>query len=268
GRIATACPGRQLGGRRPALPLAPDRGHRALQGPRGDGAGHRGLRRRDRHRRRAPGQSRRPEGADAAGLRRPAALHLPAEHRRLLHRRGCRAHPAPGARGGGVEPRQARGAGAAALPLPGHAGDLRGAGGAAEGRLPGHGLLLGRPGRGAAPGGDGRGRHHAARCADRLRPRHPEPGDDPGDHRAGARAGAGRCRRRHRFRCGLRHGARLRRGADEQRHRPCAGSGADGAGDEGGGGGGAAGLPRRADAAATRGRPVEPARQGDHRPEL
>ena len=36
--------------------------------------------------------------------------------------------------------------------------------------------------------------------ADRLGPRHPEPGDHPPDRRGRRRAGAGRCRRRHRER--------------------------------------------------------------------
>ena len=54
-----------------------------------------------------------------------------------------------------------------------------------------------RPDRRQAAGGDGLRRGHAAGRADRLGPRHPEPGDDPGDHRAGEGAGAGRCRGRH-----------------------------------------------------------------------
>ena len=59
-----------LDGRRPHLPLAPDRRHRQVQGLRGDGARHRGLGRRDRHRRRAPGEPLRPQPADAGRLRR------------------------------------------------------------------------------------------------------------------------------------------------------------------------------------------------------
>ena len=43
--------------------------------------------------------------------RQARPLHLPAQHRRLLHRRGGGAHPAPGARGRRLGPGQAGGAG-------------------------------------------------------------------------------------------------------------------------------------------------------------
>ena len=60
----------------------------------------------------------------------------------------------------------------------------------------------------------------------------------------------------------------MERGADDQRHRPCPAAGADGPGHDGGGGGRAAGLPGRADAAAIRRRPLQPAEPGCDRPQL
>ena len=53
------------------------------------------------------------------------------------------------------------------------------------------------PDRGQATGGGRRGGDHAARRADRVRPRASEPGHDPSDRRRRERAGAGRCRGRH-----------------------------------------------------------------------
>src|SRR5262249_38785517 len=86
---------------------------------------------------------------------------------------------------------------------------------------------------------------HAARLLDWLRPRHPEPDHDPADHRAGESAGIGGCGRRHGLGRGGSDGTRLRRGADEHRHRPCQGPDHDGARHEGGGGGWASCLSRR-----------------------
>ena len=74
----------------------------------------------------------------------------------------------------------------------------------------------------------GRGGDHAAGRADRIGPRHPEPGDDPADRRGRRRAGAGRCRGRHCQRRRGGDGAWLRRRADEHRHRRSQGPGADG----------------------------------------
>ena len=51
-----------------------------------------------------------PEPADADRLHRSEDDHLPAQHRRLLHRRGGDPHAAAGARGGRLGPGQARGA--------------------------------------------------------------------------------------------------------------------------------------------------------------
>ena len=77
--------------------------------------------RRDRHGRGAPGQPVRPQGADAAGLRRSEEDHLPAQHRRLPHRQRRGAHAAPGARGRRLEPGEAGGARPAAAAVSRHA---------------------------------------------------------------------------------------------------------------------------------------------------
>ncbi|CAA9262802.1 MAG: Thiazole synthase, partial [uncultured Acetobacteraceae bacterium] len=249
---------RHLGGRGPPLPLPPDRRHRTLQGPGRNRPRHRGERRGDRHRRGAAREPRRSQGADAPGLRGPAPLRLPAQHRRLLHRAGRRPHAAPRPRGRRLELGEAGGARPAALPLPRHARHLRGRRSAVEGRLRGDGLLLRRPHRRQAAGGDGLRRRNAPRRPHRLGPRHPKPGDDPRHRGAGQSPGAGGRRRRHGERRRGGDGTRLPRGADEQRHRPRQGPRDDGPRHEGGGGGGAPRLPCRPDAAPVRRGPFEP----------
>ena len=52
-----------------------------------------------------------PEPAPAGGFHRSEEIHLSAQHRRLLHRRGCGAHPAPGARGRRLDAGEAGSAG-------------------------------------------------------------------------------------------------------------------------------------------------------------
>ena len=89
----------------------------------------------------------------------------------------------------------------------------------------------------------GRGGRHAARRADRVGPRHPEPEQHPDHQGAGARAGDRRRRRRHGVRRGDRDGARRRRRADEHGDRAGPGSGGDGARDEAGGRGRTPGVP-------------------------
>ena len=59
-----------------------------------------------------------------------------------------------------------------------------------EGRLRRDGLLLRRPVYATQAGGGRLLRDHAARLADRLGPRHPEPREHPADRRAGESAGA------------------------------------------------------------------------------
>ena len=173
-----------------------------------------------------------PRPADADRLYRPEEDHLSAQHRRLLHRRGGDPHAAAGARGGRLGPGQARGAGRGEDALSRHARDAAGDRDPGRGGLQADGLLRRRSDRREAARGGRRGRDHAARRADRLGPRHPEPGDDPADRRGRERAGAGRCRRRHRLRRRGGDGAGLRRRADEHRHRRGEGPGDDGAGDE------------------------------------
>ena len=173
-----------------------------------------------------------PGPAAADRFHRPEEDHLSAQHRRLLHRRGGDPHAAAGARGRRLGAGEARSAGRGQDALSRHARDAAGDRDPGRGRLQADGLLRRRSDRGEAARRGGRGRDHAAGRADRLRARHPEPGDDPADRRGRRRAGAGRCRRRHRLRCERGDGAGLRRRADEHRHRRGEGPGDDGAGDE------------------------------------
>ena len=65
----------------------------------------------DRHRGGAPGESHRSQPAQAGGFHRSEESDLSAQHRRLLHRRGCGAHLAAGARGRRLDAGQAGSAG-------------------------------------------------------------------------------------------------------------------------------------------------------------
>ena len=104
--------GRQaVRGRGQDLQVAPDRRHRQVQGLCRERRGAGRQRRGDRHRGGAPGESHRSRPAAAGGFHRPEKNHLSAQHRRLLYRRGGRAHPAPGARSGRLDPGQAGSAG-------------------------------------------------------------------------------------------------------------------------------------------------------------
>ena len=76
-----------------------------------------------------------------------------------------------------------------------------------------------RPRARQAARGRGRGGGDAARRADRLRARHPQPAQHPAHPGGGEGAGHRRRRRRHGVRRRHRHGARLRRRADEHGHR-------------------------------------------------
>ncbi|MSP63132.1 MAG: thiamine phosphate synthase [Myxococcales bacterium] len=90
----------------------------------------------------------------------------------------------------------------------------------------------------------------AARRADRLGARHPQPAQPPDHPREREDPGDRRRRGRHRLRrCGG-HGARLPRGPDEHRDRRSARPAADGGGDARRGDRRAQGVPRRADAEA------------------
>ena len=143
-----------------------------------------------------------------------------AEHRRLLHRCRRRADRAPGSRGARHELGEARGdrrrAHAAARPdrTPQRRRN------ACRRRLHRAALHERRPGaRAPARAGRLRGRD-AARLADRLRARHPQPAQHRADRRA--RRGAGRPRRRDRHgeRRGAGDGAGLRRGSARLRGHP------------------------------------------------
>ena len=214
-------PRRRPGHRRQVLPLAPADRHRQVQRPRRNPPRHRGRRRADRHRRDPPHQHR-PEPGRAEPARRAAAgpLHDPAQHRRLLHRRRCRAHLPPGARAARrPQAGQARSAGRPADAVPRRGADARGRRNAGQGRLRRDGLHLRRSDPGQAPGGDRLRRGDAAGRADRLGPGHPEPLQPAGDRREREGADHRRCRRRHRVRRRDRDGAGLRRRADEHRDR-------------------------------------------------
>ena len=115
--------------------------------------------------------------------------------------------------------------------------------------------------------GSGGGGRDAARRADRLRARHPEPQQHPDHQGPGARAGHRGRRRRHRVRCGDRDGAWRRRRPDE--HRDCAGrrSGRDGRRDEAGDRGRPDGVSRRPDSHASA-RVGEQSGRGAHRAAL
>ena len=97
------------------------------------------------------------------------------------------------------------------------------------GRLRRPALHQRRPGRVPQAGRGGRRGGDAARRADRVGPRHPEPEQHPDHQGPGARAGDRRRRRRHGVGRRHRDGARRGRRADEHRHRARAGSGRDGA---------------------------------------
>ena len=95
----------------------------------------------------------------------------------------------------------------------------------------------------------GRRGDHAGRRADRLGARHPEPPQHWPDRRAIEGARAGGRRRRHRLGHRGGHGAGLRRGADEHRHRRGQGPDPHGRGDEARGdrrAGGVSGRPHAA----------------------
>ena len=166
-------PRRDLGARRPRVDLAPDRRDRRLPLARADGGGAGRLRGGDRHRRPAPHRPRR-QGLGARRDRQARPLR-PAQHGRLLHR--PRRGPHRAARPRGVRDRldQARGDRRRPHPLPrrGRAARRR--------RDPGRRglhrppLHQRRPDPRPPPGGGRLRRGDAARLADRLRRRHPQP---------------------------------------------------------------------------------------------
>jgi hypothetical protein len=85
-------------------------------------------------------------------------------------------------------------------------------------------------------------RDHAARRTDRFRTRYPESDQHPAYRRRGQSAGDRRCGRGDGIGCRHRHGARLRRRADEHRHCGSEESDSHGARDEARSRGGQAGL--------------------------
>ena len=154
--------------------------------------------RRHGHGRRPARQRDRPQQGVAARLHRHRAGLHPAQHRRLLHRRGRDPHRAPRPRSRAVELGQARGDRRRAHPLPRQRRAARGDAGAGERRLRRPALHERRPDHLPQARGGGRRRGDAARRADRLGPRHPEPQQHPHHPRAIERAGHRRRRRRRR----------------------------------------------------------------------
>ena len=82
-----------------------------------------------------------PQPAHAGGFHRSEESDVPAQHRRLLHRRRRGAHLAPGARGGRLGPGEAGSAGREEAALSRHDRDAARHRDAGQGWLPGHGLL-------------------------------------------------------------------------------------------------------------------------------
>ena len=144
-------------------------GHREVPDQRGDGPRHRGVGRRDRHRRGAPGGPRPDQGGGGALPPEPRPVLPPRQHRRLLHRR--RGDPLRPARpGGGLQRlREARGHRRPRDPAARHRRPARRRPHAGARGLPGARLHQRRPDhRAPARGGRLRG-GHAARLADRQR---------------------------------------------------------------------------------------------------
>ena len=137
----------------------------------------------------------------------------PAQHRRLLHRRGRRPHRQAGPRG--VRDRLGQARGHRRRPDPAARRRRAGRRGRAAGRrrLRRPPLLRRRPGGGPAPRAGRLRRRDAPRRPDRQWPRDPQPPQHRPDRRAGR--GAGGPRRRHRHRLGRLpgHGARMQRRA-------------------------------------------------------
>ena len=210
-----------------------------------DAGGARGVGHRDGDRRRPPrglaGDGRRV----AAALDRSVEDFPAAQHGRLLHRRGCRAHGAAGARGRAVQLDQARGDRRRAHALSGQRSPARRHQDARQRGLRRAAVHERRSDR--LPQARGRGRRggDAARRADRIGARHPESEQHPDHQGAGRRARHRGCGRRHGLGRDHRHGTRRRRRADEHGHRRFARTGADGRGDAARRPRGPAGLSRR-----------------------
>src|SRR5207249_2140547 len=141
--------------RRTLVPLASHGGYGEVPGQRHDGPGDRSVRRRDRHRRGPTcGPGPHEGGGRPVSPRREAVLSA-RQHRRVLHRRGCRPLRAPRPRGGVQRVHQARGnrrPGDPAPRCPGPAGRDTHAG---RGGLQGPRLHQRGPGDRAAPRGRG-----------------------------------------------------------------------------------------------------------------
>ena len=197
--------------RRQDVHVAPVRRHRQVFVAGRHGAGARGVGRRDDYRRGAAREHLRPIEGIAPRLHRHVEVLPPAEHRRLLHGRRSGADGAARPRGRAVELGEARSDRRRAHAVSGQRGADRGDARPGARRVRRAALHERRSGR--LPQARGRGRRggHAARRADRIRPRHPER-QQPAHHpRVRARAAHRRRRRRHRVGRGAGDGARRRR---------------------------------------------------------
>ena len=191
--------------------VAPVRRHRQVLVARRDGAGARGVGRRDDHRRRPAREHLRPLEGVAARLHRHVEVFPAAEHRRLLHRRRSGPHGAARPRGRAVELGEARSDRRRAHAVSRQRGADRGDARAGARRVRRAAVHERRSGRLPQARGRRRRGDHAARRADRLRPRHPER-QQPAHHpRVRARAAHRRRRRRHGVGCRAGDGARRRR---------------------------------------------------------
>jgi hypothetical protein len=200
-----------MGAGEPAAGLAADPGHRGSAEPGGAAAGARRLGRRAHHRGHAAGQPRRGRRPDRHAA--PGRGAHPAEHGGMPHRQRGQAGGQAGPRGARHRLGQARGGRRRhhLAARPGRAPRRRPDAG--RRRVRGAALHQRRPGAcQAARAGRLRGRD-AARRADRLGPRDPQPARHRHDRRAGGRPGRPRRRDRHRVGRRLGHGARLRRRA-------------------------------------------------------
>ena len=183
---------------------------------------------------------------------------LSAQHRRLPDREGCRAHRAARPRSARHQLDQARSDRRPRAAL----SRCRGVGprdrNAGRRRLRRAALLHRRSGDLPQTCRCRRRRRHAARLADRLRARHFQSASDRACLRALAGAGGARCRHRHRLRCDVRHGARLRRGSSQHGGVESARSGADGEKHARGGGSRPAVAARRTHRQKTHAEPSSP----------
>ena len=155
--------------RRQDVHVAPDRRHRQVFVAGRDGAGARGVGRRDDHRRGAAREHLRPLEGIAARLHRHVEVLPPAEHRRLLHRRRSGAHGAARPRGRPVELGEARSDRRRADALSRQRGADRGDARAGPRRVRRAALHQRRSDRLPQARRRRRGGDHAARRADRLR---------------------------------------------------------------------------------------------------